>query len=124
MSDVREKPVILVVEDEILLRMNAIDMIEAEGFEVLEATDADEAIHILETRPDVRLMFTDIQLGGSMDGLKLAKAVRDRWPPVKIVATSGQVNVQNTDLPDGGRFLPKPYSSSQIATTLRELMAS
>jgi CheY-like chemotaxis protein len=124
MSEFYVKPVVLVVEDEVLLRMNAVDMIEAAGFVVLEASNADEAIEILESRHDVRVMFTDIQLGGSMDGLKLAAAVRGRWPPIKIVATSGHVNVQANDLPDGGRFLPKPYSSSQIAATLREMVAS
>lgn len=124
MSEFYVKPVVLVVEDEVLLRMNAVDMIEAAGFDVLEASNADEAIEILEARHDVRVMFTDIQLGGSMDGLKLAAAVRGRWPPIKIVATSGHVNVQANDLPDGGRFLPKPYSSSQIAATLREMVAS
>jgi CheY-like chemotaxis protein len=124
MSEFYVKPVVLVVEDEVLLRMNAVDMIEAAGFDVLEASNADEAIEILEARQDVRVMFTDIQLGGSMDGLKLAAAVRGRWPPIKIVATSGHVNVQANDLPDGGRFLPKPYSSSQIAATLREMVAS
>ena len=60
---------------------------------------------------------------GSMDGLRLAQAVRGRWPPIKIIATSGQVNLTDLDLPDGGRFLRKPYSSSQIADTLRELTA-
>lgn len=123
MSELTTKPVVLIVEDEVLLRMNAVDMIQDAGFTVLEAANADEAIEILETRPDVRVMFTDIQLGGSMDGLKLARAVRGRWPPIKIVATSGHVDVQTSDLPDGGRFLSKPYSPAQIAATLRELVS-
>ncbi|NEW87612.1 response regulator [Rhodopseudomonas sp. WA056] len=116
------RPVVLVVEDEPLLRMNAVDMIEAEGFEVLEAGSADVAIAILEDRDDVRLVFTDIQIPGSMDGLKLARAVRGRWPPIKIVATSGRVNVTPTELPDGGRFVPKPYTSAQITALLREML--
>lgn len=123
MPELSKKPVVLVVEDEFLLRMDAIDVIEAAGFTVLSAADADEAIEILEARDDIGIMFTDIQLGGSMDGLKLAKAVRGRWPPIKIVATSGHVAVQASDLPDGGRFLPKPYSPAQIVGTLRELMS-
>jgi len=117
------KPIVLVVEDEPLLRMNAVDMIEAAGFGVLEATSADEAIAILEARDDIRIVFTDIQIPGSMDGLKLASAVRGRWPPIKIVTTSGRVNVSQTDLPDGGRFVPKPYTSAQITTILLELAA-
>ncbi len=116
-----KRPVVLVVEDEFLLRMDAVDMIAAAGFEVVEAGNADEAIEILESRRDITVVFTDIQMPGSMDGLKLALAVRGRWPPIKIVATSGRDNVGETDLPEGGRFLPKPYSSTEIAGVLREL---
>ena len=116
-------PVVLVVEDEFLLRMDAVDMIESAGFSVVEAADADAAIEILEARNDIAVIFTDIQMPGSMDGLKLARAVRGRWPPIKIIATSG-VHVGETDLPEGGRFLPKPYSSAQIARMLRQLTIS
>jgi CheY-like chemotaxis protein len=89
------RPVVLIVEDEFLLRMDAVDMIAGAGFEVVEAANADEAIEILETRGDVTVVFTDIQMPGSMDGLKLARAVRGRWPPIKIVATSGHLDVGN-----------------------------
>ena len=116
-----KRPVVLIVEDEFLLRMDAVDMIAAAGFEVVEAANADEAIEILESRPDITVVFTDIQMPGSMDGLKLARAVRGRWPPIKIVATSGHIDVSETDLPDGGRFLSKPYSSDEVADVLREL---
>jgi CheY-like chemotaxis protein len=102
------RPVVLIVEDEFLLRMNAAEMIGDAGFNVVEAGNADEAIAILEARPDIRVVFTDIQMPGSMDGLKLAQFVRGRWPPIKIVATSGFVNVANDALPEGSRFLPKP----------------
>jgi CheY-like chemotaxis protein len=115
------RPVVLIVEDESLLRMDAADMIAAAGFEVVEARDADEAIEILEARRDITVVFTDIQMPGSMDGLKLARAVRGRWPPIKIVTTSGHVQVSETDLPEGGRFLPKPYSPGQVTGVLREL---
>jgi CheY-like chemotaxis protein len=118
-----ESPVVLVVEDEFLLRMDAADMIAAAGFEVVAAANADEAIGILEARRDITVVFTDIQMPGSMDGLKLARAVRGRWPPIKIVATSGHVGVRETDLPEGGRFLPKPYSSTEVTGMLRELIA-
>ena len=88
------RPVVLIVEDEFLLRMDAVDMIAGAGFEVVEAANADQAIEILEARRDITVVFTDIQMPGSMDGLKLARAVRGRWPPIKIVATSGHVGVQ------------------------------
>jgi CheY-like chemotaxis protein len=116
------RPVVLIVEDEFLLRMNAVDMTAAAGFEAIEASNADEAIEILENRLDITVVFTDIQMPGSMDGLKLARAVRGRWPPIKIVATSGHVDVNESDLPDGGRFLPKPYSPHEITGVLRELI--
>jgi CheY-like chemotaxis protein len=116
--------VVLFVEDDFLLRMNAVEMIDDAGFDVVGAGNADEAIAILEARPDIHVIFTDIQMPGSMDGLKLARFVRGRWPPIQIVATSGFVNVEKDDLPEGSRFLPKPYRSEQIAATLRELTAA
>jgi CheY-like chemotaxis protein len=88
-----EKPVILVVEDEILVRLTAVAIAEDAGFEVLSATTADEALSILEARTDVRLVFTDVQMPGSMDGLRLAHAVRDRWPPVELIVTSGRRHI-------------------------------
>jgi CheY-like chemotaxis protein len=118
-----KRPVVLVVEDEFLLRMDAVDMIGNAGFEVVEAANADQAIEILEARRDITVVFTDIQMPGSMDGLRLARAGRGRWPPIKIVATSGHVGVREADLPEGGRFLPKPYSSIQVTGMLRELVA-
>jgi CheY-like chemotaxis protein len=118
-----KRPVVLIVEDELLLRMNAVDMIEAAGFDIVEAANADEAIEILEARRDIGVVFTDVQMPGSMDGLKVVRAVRGRWPPIKIVATSGHVGVAQTDLPEGGRFLPKPYSPGQVMDVLRELTA-
>ena len=121
---VPRRPVVLVVEDDVFLRINAVLMIEDAGFDVLEAVDADQAIEILEVRPDIHVIFTDLEMPGSMDGLKLAHAVRGRWPPIKIIATSGRVNVRTTDLPDGGRFLPKPYGPEEIVGTLRELVGN
>jgi two-component system, response regulator PdtaR len=113
--------VVLVVEDDFLIRMDAADMIRSAGFEVVEANHADEAIDILERRFDITVVFTDVHMPGSMDGLKLAAAVRGRWPPIKIVATSGKARLRDDDLPAGSRFLPKPYSAREIVGTLREL---
>jgi two-component system, response regulator PdtaR len=117
----KERPVILIVEDEFLIRTDAVDMIEAAGFKVVEAESADEAIGILERRLDITVVFTDIQMPGSMDGLKLAAAIRGRWPPIKIVATSGLRTIGVDDLPGGSHFLPKPYNAAQIVGTLRKL---
>ena len=116
--------VVLVVEDDPLLRMNAVDMIEDAGFEALEAPDADAAISVLEARTDIRLIFTDIDMPGSMDGLALAHAVANRWPPVRIIATSGHFKVSQTDLPTGGKFIPKPYRQHQLVDVLSGLSAS
>src|SRR5882757_4838475 len=117
-------PVILIVEDEFLLRLDSAETIEHAGFEVIQAANADEAIAILNERLDIHVVFTDIQMPGSMDGLKLARFVRNRWPPIKIVATSGRVVVGNDDLPSGSVFLPKPYRGAEVVATLRELIGA
>jgi CheY-like chemotaxis protein len=115
--------VVLIVEDESLLRASTVDWAVEAGFEAIEAANADEAIRILESRTDIRVVFTDINIHGSMDGLKLAHAVRSRWPPIKLVVTSGRTFPAQTDLPEGGRFIPKPYAPAQIASTFWELIA-
>jgi two-component system, response regulator PdtaR len=120
-ANAAKRPVVLVVEDDLLIRLHATQIVEGAGFDVIEASNADEAIAILEVRSDITVLFTDIQMPGSMDGLKLAAAVKGRWPPIKIVATSGLVDVRSDDLPEGGRFLPKPYDPALLMTTLREL---
>jgi len=117
----RARPVILVVEDDTLLRMHALEMIEEAGFEVLEASNADDAIKLLEARMDIAVVFTDIDMPGSMNGLKLAHAVANRWPPIRIVATSGHFQMHDGDLPEGGLFIAKPYLSQQILSTLHRL---
>jgi len=119
-----KRPVVLIVEDEFLLRKSAAGMIEDTGFDVVEAGNADEAIAILEARPDIRVVFTDIQMPGSMNGLKLAHYVRGKWPPIKIIATSGQMTLSDSDLPEGGIFVPKPYAPEAISATLHALTGS
>lgn len=115
---------VLVVEDELLIRMSLVEYLSDEGFEVFEAANADEAISILGANGQIQVMFTDIDMPGSMDGLKLSIAVRDRWPPVRIVVTSGHHAVALTDLPEGGLFCPKPYDHAAIATSLRDVLLS
>jgi CheY-like chemotaxis protein len=107
-----KRAVILIVEDELLIRMNAVEMIEEAGFEVVEATNADVAI----------VVFTDIQMPGSMNGLKLAAAVRGRWPPIKIIATSGNHAVRDGELPEGSVFLQKPYNAASVGRVLHEMI--
>jgi CheY-like chemotaxis protein len=118
-GDSRKIPTVLIVEDEPLVRLGAVKIIEDGGFEVIEAASADEAIRILECRSDIRVVFTDIHMPGSMDGLKLAHAVRNRWPPIKIIVTSGRHLITEKDLPEGGRFFAKPYNHIQITEVLR-----
>lgn len=98
---------VLVVEDETLLRMNIALSLEQEGFRVYEAENADQAIAVLEAHAEIGLMFTDIDMPGSMDGLKLATAVRNRWPPIKIIVTSGHREMSDRVLPVEGRFFGK-----------------
>jgi|HubBroStandDraft_6_1064221.scaffolds.fasta_scaffold115114_4 CheY-like chemotaxis protein len=119
---VAKAPAVLIVEDEPLVRLGAVRIIEDAGFEVIEVANADEAIRVLESRSDIRVIFTDIQMPGSMDGLKLAHAVRHRWPPIKIVVTSGRELATGQDLPEGGRFFRKPYDPIAVCETLRELV--
>src|SRR6202790_1300218 len=105
---------VLVVEDEMMLRLRAVDIVEDAGFTPVEAVNADEAIAILESRSDIDLLFTDIQMPGSMDGLKLAHAVHDRWPAIRIILVSGQVKPSDADRPADSRFFGKPVEVKQM----------
>lgn len=118
-----KRPVILIVEDETFVRLDASEIVAAAGYEVLEAQDAEEAISLLEGRADIRIVFTDIEMPGSVDGLKLAACVRDRWPPVEIIVTSGRVWPPNSHLPSRGIFLPKPYRPEKLIFELDRLAA-
>ena len=111
---------VLIVEDEALVRISAVAMVEEAGLKAYEAADADEAIALLEKHTDIGVLFTDINMPGSMDGLKLAHYVRGRWPPVRIIVTSGQVAAGGRDMPLGSVFFAKPYRTMQIAGKLRE----
>lgn len=115
---------VLVVEDEAFIRMDVVDMLRAAGFDIQEAANADEAIQMLERHSNVRLIFTDIDMPGSMNGLKLVAAVRDRWPPIRIIATSGHFKIRAGDLPADARFIPKPYKLVQIIDAIHELTST
>jgi CheY-like chemotaxis protein len=113
---------VLVIEDEFLVRLNAVSLLEKAGFATLQAGGADEAIALLEARKDIRIVFTDINMPGSMDGLRLAHAIRHRWPPIELVLTSGNMRVPDEDLPERGIFLHKPYDGPHLVETLRTLV--
>jgi len=115
-------PNVLVVEDEMVLRMRAVDIVEDAGFTPVEAVNADEAIAILESRSDIDLLFTDIQMPGSMDGLKLAHAVHDRWPAIKIILVSGQVKPSDAERPADSRFFGKPLGVGQMIHELQTMV--
>jgi CheY-like chemotaxis protein len=117
-----QRAVVLVVEDEHLVRETALEMIEEAGFEAIAASNADEAIRILESRNDIRAVFTDVEMPGSMNGLRLVRIVRTRWPPVALIVTSGRTMLAEQDLPSSGKFLRKPYGASQIKAALEQLI--
>ena len=115
-------PVVLVVEDEMLLRMRAVDMVEDAGYIPAEAVDADEALAILQSRSDIALLFTDVQMPGSMTGLQLAHAVHERWPPIKIILASGQLKLSKSEIPENSRFFGKPLNSVEMIAEMREML--
>lgn len=114
---------ILVVEDEAIIRMGTVQMLQDAGYAVVEAGNADVAIQILESRSDIHAVFTDIKMPGSLCGLRLAKAIRDRWPPVHLVVASGLSTPTEDEFPRMGRFIRKPYASKDVLQALHELFA-
>ena len=108
---------VLVVEDEPIIRLISLIELEDAGFITIEAKDADEAIAILEKRQDIDFIFTDVNMPGSMDGAKLAAAVRDRWPPVHIIVTSGRVKPAR--MPAEAIFIPKPYKLRNVIAAMK-----
>ena len=114
---------VLVVEDDFLNRLHAVNLVEDAGYIAVEASNADEAITILETRKDIRIVFTDIDMPGSMDGLKLAHAIRERWPPIELILTSGHFDLSHDEIPERGRFFPKPYRDQEIISALQHFVA-
>jgi CheY-like chemotaxis protein len=115
------EPLVLVVEDEFLIRMQTVAVIEQAGYTVFDACNADEAIAILEMRETIRIVVTDIEMPGSMDGIKLARAIRDRWPPVELIVTSGRHRVRADELPPRAKFMPKPYAPDVLVRAIRTL---
>jgi two-component system, response regulator PdtaR len=117
--------VVVVAEDEAIVRMMAVDFLTDAGFVVVEAAHADEALAILKTGAEgIHALFTDIHMPGSMTGLELAHYARQHWPWVALLIASGQGNPQSSELPADSRFIPKPYNPEQIVAQVRELTAA
>lgn len=116
-------PLVLLVEDEILVRLTAAVGLEEAGFAVLEADDAQQALEILSSHDDICAVFTDVNMPGSLDGIDLAQLVHDRWPDVRILVTTGGADLSG-GLPDGSEFVAKPYHAEQIVSCLRRALAA
>ena len=109
---------ILIVENEAIIRMELDDQLVEMGYQVLAASDAEEAIELLDAHPEIALLITDIAMPGSMDGIRLAQHVRGRWPPVRIIVTSGLGESLVSALPLNSIFLAKPYGLDALQTAL------
>ena len=116
--------VVLVVEDNPLILMTALDLITTTGFEGVGAASADEAIAILEARSDIRLVFTDVEMPGTIDGLKLAHYIRNRWPPIHLIIASGRTMLEESQLPIGSSFFSKPYDNNSIVEEMTRMLAA
>jgi CheY-like chemotaxis protein len=114
---------VLLVEDELFVRMIGADALSEAGYRVIEAGDADEALERLEDGGDVQVLFTDIRMPGTMDGLALAGEVHRRWPTIRILLTSGDTRPTRAAIPDDGRFLAKPYRFEALSRELDQLLA-
>lgn len=118
-----QKSPVLVVEDEIFIRMVAVDTLEECGYSMFEAGDAAEAVALIERMPGIALIFTDINMPGDKDGLDLAAEVARRWPEIEIIVTSGARRLSDEQIPDHGDFLSKPYSAAALTKLVREKLA-
>jgi CheY-like chemotaxis protein len=115
--------VVLVVDDEPMVRMLGADILEGAGYRVIEAADAAEALRVLEGAGGVSLLFTDVNMPGDLDGLDLARTVRKRWPDIRLLIVSGKEHPTGKELPIAGRFMLKPYDVENLLTQVRELLA-
>jgi CheY-like chemotaxis protein len=116
--------VVLVVEDNPIILMSALELVGTAGFEGIGVESADEAIAILEARTDIRLVFTDVEMPGTIDGLKLAHYIRERWPPIHLIVASGRSIMEESQLPTGSRFFSKPYDDSTIVEEMTRMLVA
>src|ERR1700730_9256298 len=117
----KPRRVVLIVEDEPLVRLTGADLLAEAGFEVLEAGNADEAMRILEVTPEVRVVFSDVEMPGSLDGLVLARHICERWRRIEIVLTSGH-RLRAETIPREGKFLAKPYDGQVLVRHIEEIV--
>ena len=116
--------VVLVVEDNPLILMSALDLVRTAGFEGVGAESADEAIGILEARADIRLVFTDVEMPGTIDGVKLAHYIRERWPPIHLIVASGRSILEESQLPVGSRYFSKPYDENTLVEEMTRMLVA
>jgi CheY-like chemotaxis protein len=123
MSENQSAPYALVVDDDALILMDASDILQDAGFQPLEAMNVADAIEQLEGHHDeITLLFTDVQMPGGRDGFDLAREAAQRWPDVKILVASGNIQPKAGELPDGAIFIEKPFSAEIIHQRLLELL--
>ena len=115
MPDGRDGRVVLIVQEELVIRMDVVEAFETGGFKIFQADTAEKAIDVLQREPAIRVVFTDVELPGTMDGLTLAHYVRHRWPPTILLVGSGHAVLDTGALPSAARFVRKPYSSGNLA---------
>jgi len=111
-------PIVLVVEDEFLIRMAIVSHLEDKGFIVIEAENADAANGILAQNDRIEVVFTDVDMPGAINGLKLAAVICTKWPAIRIVVTSGKSIVGVEDIPIGAKFFSKPYDPNEVASAM------
>jgi two-component system, response regulator PdtaR len=115
---------VLVVDDEPVLRMILVDLLEGEGYAVEEASNAAEALEVLQALPSIRIVVTDIQMPGSMDGLRLARYIRDAYPPIALIVSSGTVRPEQGALPDDAVFLSKPVDHRELLRVIEDRVSA
>ena len=113
---------VLLVEDEVLLRLDALHFLQEEGFIVIESKSGEHASTVMGSHPHIHVLFTDVHLGGALNGIHLAHLARKRWPSIAILIVSGRGQPEQEDMPLGSRFLPKPYAPHVVIRHLRELV--
>jgi CheY-like chemotaxis protein len=118
-----KQPVVLLVEDEPLVRLTQVDILKESEFWVVEAQDADEAFELLKSRPEIDAILTDVDMPGSMDGFEFARLVRQGWPEVAVLVISGKTAPGPGDLPPNATFLHKPIMPDDLIAALHDVMA-
>ncbi len=111
---------VLVVEDEPIVRMMAVDCVEEAGFDAIEASDADEALQLMRSRSEIDIVFTDVRMPGTMDGVQLARVIASEWPATQVMITSGHVASDDAMGFGARKFFPKPYRPDALIAALRE----